>query len=102
MRELASIVLDGALIGASCAYAIWLDTHKDAEPDYTWAEVGLGVGYTLAHAVAQGALAGGDWKAQAWRTMRSFVLSSPPIIAGELRQARENAARRRRYEAQRQ
>lgn len=102
MRDLTAILLDGALVTASCAYAYWLDGHKEAEPDYTWVEVGLGVAYTLAHAVAQGALHGGDWKAQAWRTARSFILSSPPIIAGELHQAYRNAQQRKRYAAQRQ
>lgn len=102
MRELASIALDGALCAVTFAHAAWLETHKDGVPDHIWKQVAVGTGYTLAHAIAQGALSRGDWSAQVYRTLRAFALSGTIIIGGELKQAHERRANRLRYQSLRQ
>lgn len=77
---------DAALIATSCLYAAWLAEHKTLEPDWTWVEVGIGVGYCLAHAYARGQRHGGDWR-QGWAgAARSLVLGGIPVAIGELAQ----------------
>lgn len=77
-------ILDAAEISLSCAYAAWLHKHKDFEPHMTWAEVMVGVAYTLAFSYARGAYHQDDWRSQARRTFRDFCIAAPPIIVGEL------------------
>lgn len=81
-----SIALDGALITTTSVWALWLASHKQFEPDFTWVQVVAGCSLCLAHAHAQGALAGGDWRAHQIRIFRSFVIGGVPIIAGEVTQ----------------
>jgi len=77
-------ILDSAEISLSCAYAAWLHKHKEYEPHLTFAEVALGVAYTLAFAYVRGWVHQDDWRAQAHRTFRDFCISAPPIIVGEV------------------
>ena len=83
---LIDTALDAALVATSSAYAAWLAEHKSAEPDWTWAEVGVGCAYVLLHAAARGALTAGDWRAGQAEVWRSFVIGGIPIVAGELAQ----------------
>lgn len=95
--HLAQTALDATLVATCCAYAAWLDTHKDLEPDHTWAEVTAGVALCLGHAAARHRLDRGDYEATVWR---SFALGAAPIIVGELRQWLARRAARSRYLAQ--
>ena len=87
--SLFDTMLDSAEIALSCAYAAWLREHKEHEPHMTWAEVAVGVGYTLLFAHLRGWAHRDDWKAQSCRTIREFCISGPPIIVGELLQKLE-------------
>lgn len=85
---------DAALIATSCLYAAWLSEHKDLEPDWTWVEVGIGVGYCLLRAAAHGARHGGDWRMQQRATWRAFLLGGIPIAIGEILQGQRRARER--------
>jgi len=82
-------VIDICEVATSCAYAAWLDTHKGFEPKMTWAEVVVGVAYTLTFSTLRGAFYGGSWWDQTKRIGRDFALAGTPIIISELRQAFE-------------
>ena len=86
MNKLIDITLDITAITLSCAYASWLKAHKGLEPHRTWAEVGFGVGYTLGISYIRGAISGGDWRDEWWRTARDFALTAAPIVWGEIEQ----------------
>lgn len=77
-------ILDSAEIALSCAYAAWLKEHKEYEPHLTFAEVAVGVAYTLIFAHLRGWAHQDDWRSQSARTIREFFISGPPIIVGEL------------------
>lgn len=84
--SIKGIALDGALVTATSAWALWLYNHKEFEPDFTWVQVVAGCALCLSHAHAQGAISGGDWRTQQIRIFRSFILGGVPIIAGEVTQ----------------
>jgi hypothetical protein len=86
-------VADAALVSTSSVYALWLRTHKELEPNWTWAEVVFGVGYCLIHAEIRGQGKGGDWRRGQREVLRSLALGAIPIIAGEMAQTIE----RRRF-----
>lgn len=78
--------LDTALVALSCTYAEWLAEHKELEPNWTFIEVGAGVGYCLLHAYLRGGRRGGDWRAGQGEILRSLVMGGTPIVIGELAQ----------------
>src|SRR3569832_2386436 len=81
-------------------FALWLKENKGAEPDHTWAEVVIGVGYTLLGAHLHNVITRGDWRQTEAHILEAFCYSAPPIIVGELWQAWE-AYRVRRKAAER-
>jgi hypothetical protein len=91
-----SVALDCALITTTSAWAFWLARHKEFEPDFTWVQVVAGTLVCLVHAQAQGALNSGDWQAQQWRVVRSFIVGGTPIIIGEIAQWLARPAERAR------
>ena len=91
-----SIELDTALVATTSAWAFWLYTHKNFEPDFTWVQVVAGTLLCLKHAREQGKLHGGDWQAHDHRVIRSFILGGTPIIIGEIAQWLALPAERRR------
>lgn len=94
-REAAvNAAIDISLVATSCAYAHWLDQSHAVNPDVRWAKVVFGVGYTLAAGTLKEAASG--QKLGTLSLFRLFVLSSTPIIIGELAQAWK---RRRAYAA---
>lgn len=102
MRPIASIVIDAALVTATSTFAAWLDTNKDLEPDFTWAEVAAGTALCLTAAGLQSRLVGGDWRAHEREVWRAFALGGPPVVVGEVRQWLRRRGERRRYQAMRQ
>lgn len=96
-RDMTSLGLDVALIGAASAGAHWLTDHKQLEPDWTWVEVGVGVAACLIHAHLQNALRPSDWRKAEAQIIRSFLLAGPPIVVGELAQWLRRRGERRRY-----
>ena len=99
-------LIDLGLVATSSAYAAWLAEHKHAEPDGVWAEVAIGVGYTLLAARLKRRIdAPAGWPGWARWLMRdahvwlSFGFSSAPIIVGELAQGVKRRQMRRRYAA---
>jgi hypothetical protein len=90
-------VTDAALFAASSLYAKWLAEHKTLEPDWTFLEVGVGVGYCLLHAYVRGHMHGGDWQDGQREALRSLTLGALPIVAGELTQWLQRRDRRRQY-----
>jgi len=91
-----SVALDCALITTTSAWAFWLAQHKEFEPDFTWVQVVVGTLVCLGHAHAQGVASGGDWQAQQWRVVRSFIVGGTPIIIGEIAQWLARPAERAR------
>lgn len=91
------LITDLALFAASSLYAKWLAEHKSLEPDWTFLEVGIGTGYCLLHAAVRGWRHGGDWKDGQREVLRSLMLGSLPIVAGELSQWLTRRDRRRAY-----
>lgn len=81
---MVNTILDASLIALSCAYAEWLSEHKEFEPDFTFVEVGAGVGYCLLHAYLR--RPGGDWRDGQAEVVRSLILGGIPIAMGELAQ----------------
>lgn len=102
MRRLLACTADVGLIGFTSAYARWLDSNKDLEPDHTWLEVTIGIAACLVHALAHSAIRGGTWRDGQADVWRSLAIGSVPVIVGELDQARRRAEARARYQAQRQ
>jgi len=82
-----------SLIAASCAYAAWLREHKKAEPDFIWAEVVIGVAYTLAGARLKRPRPGG-WLARDAHIYAAFAYAGIPIIVGEVAQRIERRRQR--------
>lgn len=97
MDERDADAVDIGLMLTTCAYAWWLDRHKEHEPDWTWVEVAVGVTICLVAAGLRSRALGGDWKAHERNVWRAFVLGGAPIIAGEVSQALRGWAARERY-----
>ena len=89
---LVHLALDTGLVALASAGSLWLRSHKTLEPDWTWVEVTIGVGTCLLVAEAHGRLAGGDWRDQQCRVIRTLALAGAPIIVGELAEWRERQA----------
>jgi hypothetical protein len=102
MRSIVSIAIDAALVTATSAYAAWLDTNKDLEPDFTWAEVAAGTTLCLVAAGLQSRVQASDWRAHEREVWRAFALGGAPVVVGELRQWLRRREERRRYRALRQ
>ena len=91
-------VIDFGLMVVTTAYALWLDQHKEHEPDWTWVEVMVGTAICLAAArLRTRAGGGGDWRTHERSVVRAFVLGGLPIIAGEVSQTLRRWAERDRY-----
>lgn len=95
-------LIDLTTVLTSSAYAAWLRDHKHLEPDDTYAEVILGVAYTLAAArLKRQYTPPQHWPAWVRWLLRdahlylSFGFSSAPIIIGELAQKAERKKSRR-------
>lgn len=93
--------IDIGLVLATSAYALWLDSHKKAEPDWTWVEVVVGTSICLLAAGLRSRVMGGDWRDHERATWRAFLLGGMPIIAGEVSQALRAWADRDAYHARR-
>lgn len=90
--------IDFGLMVVTTAFALWLDTHKEHEPDWTWAEVAFGSAVCLSAAYLRTrAGGGGDWRVHNRNVWRAFVLGGLPIIAGEVSQALRRWGERDRY-----
>ena len=90
-----------SLVTLSCVYSAWLREHKHAEPDHIWAEVTIGVAYTLIGARLKRRAAGAGpplarWLSRDAHIYAAFAYASLPIIIGELAQWRERAKERER------
>lgn len=80
--------IDFALMVVTTGFAVWLDHHKEHEPDWTWVEVAAGSAVCLVAAYFRTrAGGGGDWKVHNRNVWRAFILGGLPIIAGEVSQA---------------
>lgn len=89
--------IDIGLMMVTTAFALWLDTHKEHEPDWTWVEVAVGTTICLVAAGLRTRVTGGDWRTHERNTWRAFILGGLPIIAGEVSQALRGWAERDRY-----
>jgi hypothetical protein len=89
--------VDIALVLIMSGYAWWLDSHKQAEPDWTWVEVAVGSAVCLIAAGLRSRFVGGDWRAHERHTWRAFLLGGAPIIAGEISQAIRGWSQRDAY-----
>lgn len=82
--------LDLTLATAAALYALWLNTNKKQEPDWTWAEVVGGVVGVMVYAGARARnTPGASWQDYERGAWRGFVLAGLPIICGEVSQALE-------------
>lgn len=97
MNEHDADTIDLGLMLTTTAYALWLDQHKEYEPDWTWVEVVVGVSICLVAAGLRTRARGGDWRAHEKNVWRAFVLGGLPVIAGEISQALRRWADRDRY-----
>lgn len=82
-RDVIGTLLDASLVSLCCAYAHWLEAHKEYEPFHTWMEVAAGVGLCLGQAEAQHRLARTPYRLAVWR---AFFLGAAPIVVGEIKQ----------------
>ena len=96
--------IDIGLVLTTTAYSFWLDKHKHAEPDWTWAEVVFGVGIVLTAAGLR-TRAQGRPDLHETNVWRAFLLGGTPIICGEISQAlrgwqARDAYRKRQWESE--
>jgi len=97
MDERDADTVDVALMLVTSGYALWLDHHKEHEPDWTWLEVVVGTAICLTAAGLRSRALGGDWRAHERSVIRAFVLGGLPIVAGEVSQALRGWGERERY-----
>jgi hypothetical protein len=92
-------LIDIGLVGLTTLGALWLDSHKRAEPDWTWVEVCIGTAVCLAAAGLRSRVRGGTWRDHEREVWRAFLLGGAPVIAGEISQALAAWAERDAYTA---
>lgn len=97
MSDWETDFIDVGLMVTTTAFAVWLDTHKEHEPDFTWLEVVVGTAICLTAAGLRSRKTGGDWRTHERHVWRAFVLGGLPVIAGEVTQALRGWAARERY-----